>query len=70
MLLQVFINAVNMAAVLGLVLGAGMGVGGIGAATALADIAGFALGMLLLWLQRPLGLPPLTRAELLARDAW
>lgn len=70
LLLQVFINAVNMAAVLGLVLGAGMGVGGIGAATALADMAGFALGMLLLWLQRPTGLPPLTRAELMAPDAW
>jgi len=73
LLLQVFINLVNMAAVLGLVLGAGMGVRGIGAATALADMAGFALGMLLLWLQRQeemQGLPPLTRAELLARDAW
>ena len=70
LLLQVFINTVNMAAVLGLVLGAGLGVGGIGAATALADMAGFALGMLLLWLQRPRDLPPLTRAELLARDAW
>ena len=73
LLLQVFINAVNMAAVLGLVLGAGMGVGGIGAATALADMAGFALGMLMLWLQRQeemRHLPPLTRAELLARDAW
>ena len=70
LLLQVFINTVNMVAVLSLVLGAGLGVGGIGAATALADIAGFALGMLLLWLQRPMGLPPLTSAELLARDAW
>ena len=70
LLLQVFINTVNMLAVLTLVLGARMGVGGIGAATALADIAGFGLGMLLLWLQRPTGLPPLTRAELLARNAW
>lgn len=73
LLLQVFINLVNMAAVLGLVLGAGMGVGGIGAATALADILGFALGMALLGLLRRdgmRGLPPMTRAELLARDAW
>jgi MATE family multidrug resistance protein len=70
LLLQVLINLVNMGAVLGLVLGAGLGVGGIGAATAIADMAGFALGMTLLWLQRPLGLPPMTRAELLARDAW
>ncbi len=73
LLLQVFINLVNMVAVLGLVLGAGMGVGGIGAATAAADILGFVLGMALLWLLRwdgMRGLPPMTRAELLARDAW
>ncbi|QCX51319.1 MATE family efflux transporter [Ralstonia pseudosolanacearum] len=73
LLLQVFINLVNMAAVLGLVLGAGLGVGGIGAATAVADILGFALGMALLRLlsrDGMRGLPPMTRAELLARDAW
>ena len=70
LLLQVFINTVNMVAVLGLVLGAGRGVGGIGAATALADVAGFALGALLLWLQRPVGLPTLTWSALLAGDAW
>ncbi len=73
LLLQVFINLVNMVAVLGLVLGAGVGVGGIGAATAVADILGFALGMALLRLlsrDGMRGLPPMTRAELLARDAW
>ncbi len=61
LLLQVFINLVNMAAVLGLVLGAGMGVGGIGAATALADILGFALGMALLRLLRRDGMQGLCR---------
>ncbi len=47
--LQVLINVVNLIAVLGFVHGLGLGVGGIGAATALADGSGALVGCWLLW---------------------
>ena len=61
---QGFINGVNIAAVLLYVYAFHWGIGGIGAATATADVLGFALGALLLWHRRPRGLAPLSRAAL------
>jgi MATE family multidrug resistance protein len=61
---QVFVNAVNIVAVLLYVYGFGWGVAGIGAATATADALGFGFGVLLLWYLRPRGLPPLERRAL------
>lgn len=65
LLSQVFINSVNVGAVLLYVYGFGWGVAGIGAATATADALGFVLGAALLWHGRPRGLPALNRAALL-----
>ena len=59
LLIQVLINAVNVAAVLTYVSAFGWGLAGIGAATATADAIGFAFGMAVLWHSRPRGLPPL-----------
>lgn len=56
---QVFINAMNVLAVLVYVYGFGWGIAGIGAATATADTAGFAFGAMVLWQVRPRGLAPL-----------
>ncbi|HDR9799318.1 TPA: MATE family efflux transporter [Burkholderia cenocepacia] len=56
---QVFINAVNIGAVLLYVYGFGWGIAGIGAATATADACGFALGAWMLWRLRPRGLASL-----------
>jgi MATE family multidrug resistance protein len=64
LLSQVFINSVNIAAVLLYVYGFDWGVAGIGAATATADALGFVLGAALLWHGRPRGLPALNRAAL------
>ncbi len=64
LLSQVFINSVNIGAVLLYVYGFGSGVAGIGAATATADALGFVLGAALLWHGRPRGLPALNRAAL------
>jgi MATE family multidrug resistance protein len=64
LLSQVFINSVNIVAVLLYVYGFGWGVAGIGAATATADALGFVLGAALLWHGRPRGLPPVNRAAL------
>jgi MATE family multidrug resistance protein len=64
LLSQVFINSVNIAAVLLFVYGFDWGVAGIGAATATADALGFVLGAALLWHGRPRGLPALKRAAL------
>ena len=50
---QVFINAVNVVAVLLYVYGFGWGIAGIGAATATADTFGFVFGAAVLWHQRP-----------------
>ncbi|GAB2911634.1 MATE family efflux transporter [Paraburkholderia jirisanensis] len=61
---QVFVNAVNIIAVLLYVYGFGWGVAGIGAATATADALGFGFGAWLLWYLRPRGLPPLERRTL------
>lgn len=66
---QVFINAVNVGAVLLYVYGFGWGIAGIGAATATADACGFALGAWMLWRSRPRGLPPLAARALLDREA-
>lgn len=60
LLLQLLINAVNALALLAYVHGFGWGIAGIGAATATADIAGFAAGMAILWRARPRGQAPLT----------
>jgi len=57
--LQLMLNFFNMALAIGLVYGLGRGVGGIGAATAIADGGGLALGLAVLWRLRPRGLPPL-----------
>ena len=56
---QVFINAVNVAAVLVYVYMFGWGIAGIGAATATADTLGFVFGAWVLWRARPRGLGPL-----------
>jgi MATE family multidrug resistance protein len=66
---QVFINAVNIGAVMLYVYGFGWGIAGIGAATATADACGFALGAWMLWQLRPRGLPPLAPRALLDRAA-
>lgn len=47
--IQILINLVNLAAVLGFVYGLGWGVSGIGRATAVADISGTAVGAWLIW---------------------
>jgi len=65
--LQLVLNAVNMALAIGLVYGFGLGVAGIGAATALADGCGLLLGLAVLWRLRPRGLPPLKFAALWER---
>ncbi|WP_061137739.1 MATE family efflux transporter [Caballeronia fortuita] len=59
LLTQVFINVVNIVAVLLFVYRFDWGIAGIGAATAFADFCGFALGLALLWHLRPRGLAPL-----------
>ncbi len=69
LVIQIFINVVNIGAVLLYVYRLNTGVAGIGAATATADIAGFALGALILWRQRTRGLPRPTLAALLDRSA-
>ncbi|MDR5775162.1 MULTISPECIES: MATE family efflux transporter [unclassified Caballeronia] len=62
---QVFINVVNVVAVLLFVYRFGWGISGIGAATAAADFFGFALGLAILWRLRPHGLPALALRALL-----
>lgn len=47
--IQILINVVNLAAVLGFVYGLDWGVSGIGRATALADFSGAAVGAWLIW---------------------
>ncbi|AOJ13132.1 MATE family efflux transporter [Burkholderia vietnamiensis] len=66
---QVFINAVNIGAVLLYVYGFGWSIAGIGAATATADACGFALGAWMLWRLRPRGLGPLAAHALVDRAA-
>lgn len=53
---QIFINLVNIVAVLLFVYSFGWGIAGIGAATAFADFCGFVLGVAILWRLRPRGL--------------
>jgi len=69
LLIQAFINLVNMVAAATLVFGFGWGVAGLGAATALADTAGFALGAAILYRSRSRGLVPLAWAALFERAA-
>ncbi|KXU88491.1 MATE family efflux transporter [Paraburkholderia monticola] len=64
LLSQVFINTVNIVAVVLYVYAFHWGVAGIGAATATADALGFVLGLALLWHGRPRGLHALNRAAL------
>ncbi|MFT4064194.1 MATE family efflux transporter [Paraburkholderia sp.] len=64
LLSQVFINSVNIVAVLLYVYAFDWGVAGIGTAAATADALGFVLGLALLWRGRPRGLPALNRAAL------
>jgi len=65
--LQLLLNFINMALAIGLVSGLGLGVAGIGAATAMADGVGLLLGLALLWRLRPSGLPPLPLRSLWER---
>jgi multidrug resistance protein, MATE family len=69
LVIQIFINVVNIGAVLLYVYRFDTGVAGIGAATATADCAGFVLGAVILWRQRTRGLPRPTLAALLDRTA-
>jgi len=46
---QIFINIVNVVAVLTYVYGCHLGIAGIGAATATADVCGFLFGAIILW---------------------
>ncbi|MDR5856868.1 MATE family efflux transporter [Caballeronia sp. LZ062] len=62
---QVFINAVNIGAVLLFVYRFGWGIAGIGAATAFADFCGFAFGLAMLWRLRERGLAPLALRSLI-----
>ena len=66
---QVFINLVNIGAVLLYVYVFDWGIAGIGAATATADTLGFVLGAALLWQLRPRGIEALDRASLVDRVA-
>lgn len=56
---QLFINAVNIVAVLLYVYTFDWGIAGIGAATATADACGLLFGIVLVWRVRARGLPPL-----------
>jgi multidrug resistance protein, MATE family len=56
---QVFVNAVNIVAVLTFVYRFGWGIRGIGAATAFADFCGFMLGLAFMWRLRARNLPAL-----------
>ncbi|GAB6849008.1 MATE family efflux transporter [Paraburkholderia kururiensis] len=64
LVIQVFINTVNVVAVLLYVYGFGWNIAGIGAATATADALGFVLGAIVLRQLLPRNLPPLDRAQL------
>jgi MATE family multidrug resistance protein len=66
---QVFINAVNVVAVLLYVYVFGWGIAGIGAATASADALGFVFGAIVLWVARPRGLPRLRFATIVDPQA-
>ncbi|GGF39181.1 MATE family efflux transporter [Aliidongia dinghuensis] len=65
--LQLLLNFFNMVLAIGLVYGLGLGVAGIGAATAMADGLGLVIGLGVLWRLRPHGLPPFEPSVLWAR---
>lgn len=69
LVIQVLVNVVNIGAVLLYVYRFDWGVAGIGAATATADIAGFAASALLLRWLNPRGLAKIRRVELFDRAA-
>ena len=69
LLVQVVINIVNVVAVLLFVYTFQWGIAGIGAATACADTVGFVLGVTLLLMLRPRGLPPIQWSAIFERDA-
>lgn len=56
---QALINLVNIGCAFLLARGLGLGIAGLGAATATADMAGFLVGMAILWRLRRRDLPPL-----------
>jgi len=67
---QILINVVNVVAVLAYVYGLHLGIAGIGAATATADVCGFLFGAIILWRSRApsaRGLPPFDWRELVAK---
>ncbi|HTJ94243.1 MAG TPA: MATE family efflux transporter [Pararobbsia sp.] len=69
LLVQLVVNVVNVAAVVVFVYGFHWGVKGIGAATACADTVGFVLGIVLLAMLRPRGLPAIHWPSIFERRA-
>lgn len=69
LLLQIVINVVNVVAVLLFVYTFHWGIAGIGAATACADTVGFVLGVALLAMLRPRGLPAIQWPAIFERHA-
>jgi MATE family multidrug resistance protein len=66
---QLVVNIANVIAVLAFVYGFHLGIAGIGAATACADAVGFVLGIVLLAMLRPRGLPPIRWPAVFERHA-
>lgn len=69
LLVQLVINIVNVVAVLAFVYVFHWGIAGIGAATACADTVGFVLGVVLLAMLRPRGLPQIHWPSIFERKA-
>ncbi|HMA52206.1 MAG TPA: MATE family efflux transporter, partial [Magnetospirillaceae bacterium] len=69
LVVQALINLVNIGAAFLLVRTLDLGIAGLGAATATADVAGFAVGMAILWRMRLRALPPLDWRRLWAGPA-
>jgi MATE family multidrug resistance protein len=69
LVVQATINVANMVAALAFVYGLGWGIGGLAAATALADVVGLILGVAILWGTRPRRLAPVVIADLFERGA-
>lgn len=69
LMVQALINLVNIGAAFLLVRMLDLGIAGLGAATATADVAGFAVGLAILWRLRRRDLPPLDWRHLWAGPA-